>query len=80
MDAVQTSILLLAWGTGLACYAMGQQAHRSGRARHYHAWHSLWHLMLPLGGAVWMEYTALELVSNGLASCLDAASAVEIVL
>mmetsp|Transcript_62566 Transcript_62566/g.116355 ORF Transcript_62566/g.116355 Transcript_62566/m.116355 type:complete len:195 (-) Transcript_62566:287-871(-) len=80
MDAVQTSILLLAWGTGLACYGMGRRAHGLGRAKHYHAWHSLWHLMLPLGGALWMEYTTLELVSNGLASCSDAASAGEILL
>mmetsp|Transcript_23722 Transcript_23722/g.55308 ORF Transcript_23722/g.55308 Transcript_23722/m.55308 type:complete len:199 (+) Transcript_23722:45-641(+) len=80
MDVVQAAILVVAWSMGLACYAMGRRAHNQGKARHYHAWHSLWHLLLPLGGGLWIEYTATELVSKGLASCFDAAAAAEVLM
>lgn len=57
MDAAQWFILLLFWTLGLLCFMAGKRCHSAGDAKRYQIWHTLWHLALPLGGCLWIEYT-----------------------
>mmetsp|Transcript_25470 Transcript_25470/g.79393 ORF Transcript_25470/g.79393 Transcript_25470/m.79393 type:complete len:233 (+) Transcript_25470:31-729(+) len=57
MDVMQLCLLLAFWVLGLTCYLAGSRAFAAGRWRRYQVFHSLWHVLLPMGGFLWIEYT-----------------------
>merc|ERR1719272_826290 len=57
MDRVQVSLLLVFFVLGLICFRLGCRAAAAGEHYRYQVFHSLWHLFLPMGGALWIEYT-----------------------
>ena len=57
VQGAQVVILLLAWSSGLLSFKLGQHAHAAGNSHRYHLFHTLWHIALPLGGLLWIEYT-----------------------
>lgn len=57
MDWLQLLVLLAFWSLGLGCFLIAKREHEGGRWRSYQVWHSLWHIALPLGGCIWIEYT-----------------------
>jgi len=62
MDAVQLCLLSCSWTLGLLCFKLGGRHFAAGNARYYQIYHTLWHIMLPLGGLVWIEYTRLSVL------------------
>lgn len=61
MDSVQATILLTAFIIGLFFFCRGKQAFSRGDLRSFLVMHSLWHVAFPLGGALWIEYTAFKI-------------------
>jgi len=59
MDAIQLSLLACFWTLGLLCFKASSRAFASGDGRRYQIFHTLWHILLPLGGYLWIEYTRL---------------------
>lgn len=57
MDVMQLCLLVAFWILGLICYLAGGRAFAAGKWQKYQVFHSLWHIMLPLGGFLWIEYT-----------------------
>jgi hypothetical protein len=57
MDEVQLGLLLVFWGVGLTCFRLASRSFAAGNPRGYHILHTLWHIALPLGGYLWIEYT-----------------------
>mmetsp|Transcript_109216 Transcript_109216/g.308962 ORF Transcript_109216/g.308962 Transcript_109216/m.308962 type:complete len:202 (-) Transcript_109216:428-1033(-) len=57
MDAVQAGLLAGFLALGLLGYFAGKWAHAAARVESYQAFHTLWHVALPLGGYLWVEYT-----------------------
>jgi len=57
MDAVQLGLLFVSWSLGLLFFRAAGRAYASGDPRRYQLLHSLWHVALPLGGFLWIEYT-----------------------
>jgi len=57
MDSVQLALLLAFWALGLLCFRAGGQAFAAKRWRRYQVFHTLWHIALPMGGFLWIEYT-----------------------
>jgi len=64
MDQLQVGILMSFWTCGLLFFWAASRAHASGSFRSYQAFHSLWHVALPLGGFLWIEYTRLLVLSE----------------
>eukprot|EP00931_Biecheleriopsis_adriatica_P096727 TRINITY_DN70412_c0_g1_i1.p1 TRINITY_DN70412_c0_g1~~TRINITY_DN70412_c0_g1_i1.p1 ORF type:complete len:271 (+),score=44.95 TRINITY_DN70412_c0_g1_i1:74-814(+) len=62
MDAVQLSLLVCSWSLGLLCFKAGARAFAAGNGRRYQVFHTLWHILLPLGGYLWIEYTRLSVL------------------
>ncbi|CAE7440118.1 DNAH6 [Symbiodinium sp. CCMP2592] len=62
MDAVQLSLLCCSWTLGLLCFKAGARAFVAGNGRRYQFFHTLWHILLPLGGYLWIEYTRLSVL------------------
>mmetsp|Transcript_50460 Transcript_50460/g.83870 ORF Transcript_50460/g.83870 Transcript_50460/m.83870 type:complete len:208 (-) Transcript_50460:91-714(-) len=58
MDEEQVGILLTFFLLGLAAFKAGGRATALGHGMRYQLFHSLWHILLPLGGFLWIEYTA----------------------
>jgi hypothetical protein len=57
MDEMQLGLLFVSWSLGLMFFRAASRAYASGDPRSYHLLHSLWHVALPLGGFLWIEYT-----------------------
>lgn len=57
MDFTQASLLIVFFTLGLLCFRIGCRANVAGDSSRYQVFHSLWHLLLPLGGILWIEYT-----------------------
>mmetsp|Transcript_98020 Transcript_98020/g.227314 ORF Transcript_98020/g.227314 Transcript_98020/m.227314 type:complete len:186 (-) Transcript_98020:28-585(-) len=57
MDAAQLGLLVASWSLGLLCYLAGGHAFAAGKWRKYQVLHTMWHIALPLGGVLWIEYT-----------------------
>lgn len=57
MDGLQLLVLAAFWSLGLGCFLVAKREHDRGRWLNYQVWHSLWHIALPLGGCIWIEYT-----------------------
>mmetsp|Transcript_51023 Transcript_51023/g.95524 ORF Transcript_51023/g.95524 Transcript_51023/m.95524 type:complete len:242 (+) Transcript_51023:37-762(+) len=62
MDAVQLTLLCCSWSLGLLCWKAGARAFAAGNGRRYQFFHTLWHVLLPLGGCLWIEYTRLSVL------------------
>ncbi|CAJ1350985.1 unnamed protein product [Effrenium voratum] len=62
MDAVQLCVLCCSWTLGLLCFKAGARAFAAGNGRRYQIFHTLWHILLPLGGYLWIEYTRLSVL------------------
>lgn len=61
MDSMQLIILLFSFVFGLLFFCRGKQAFVRGDLRSFLIMHSLWHVAFPLGGAIWIEYTAFKM-------------------
>mmetsp|Transcript_91687 Transcript_91687/g.259553 ORF Transcript_91687/g.259553 Transcript_91687/m.259553 type:complete len:206 (+) Transcript_91687:170-787(+) len=61
MDSVQIGLLLASLCLGLACYSLGKLSYAAAHMLRYQVFHTLWHVALPLGGYLWVEYTIGEL-------------------
>eukprot|EP00929_Paragymnodinium_shiwhaense_P119577 TRINITY_DN91481_c0_g1_i1.p1 TRINITY_DN91481_c0_g1~~TRINITY_DN91481_c0_g1_i1.p1 ORF type:complete len:313 (+),score=46.38 TRINITY_DN91481_c0_g1_i1:72-1010(+) len=57
MDGWQILILLWSYSLGLFCLSRSYKTAAAGRMFAYQVWHTLWHILLPLGGFLWIEYT-----------------------
>lgn len=57
MDWLQLLVLVVFWSLGLGCFLFAKRAYERGQWQTYQVWHSLWHVALPLGGSLWIEYT-----------------------
>lgn len=57
MDGVQLALLMCFWTLGLLCFTAGGRAFAAGDGRRYQVFHTLWHIALPLGGFLWIEYS-----------------------
>eukprot|EP00933_Yihiella_yeosuensis_P041187 TRINITY_DN35608_c0_g1_i2.p1 TRINITY_DN35608_c0_g1~~TRINITY_DN35608_c0_g1_i2.p1 ORF type:complete len:139 (+),score=17.62 TRINITY_DN35608_c0_g1_i2:358-774(+) len=66
MDSVQLSLLMFFWLLGMFCFQKGMRAFKAGDSRQYQICHTLWHVFLPLGGYLWIEYTRYYLLSSRL--------------
>jgi len=64
MNTVQLSILLAFWLIGLACFLAASKSFAAGKALQYQVFHTLWHIALPMGGFLWIEYTAALVCSE----------------
>lgn len=62
MDAVQLCLLCCSWTLGLLCFKAGAKAFAAGTGRRYQLFHTLWHILLPLGGYLWIEYTRFSIL------------------
>mmetsp|Transcript_54366 Transcript_54366/g.117675 ORF Transcript_54366/g.117675 Transcript_54366/m.117675 type:complete len:194 (+) Transcript_54366:35-616(+) len=72
MDHMQMTILAVAWCMGLAFFLMASRAFAAGDFRRYQIFHSFWHITLPLGGILWIEYTQKALPHVAASLGLDA--------
>lgn len=61
MDLIQLVLLIAFWALGLYCFALGGKATKVGNRFRYQVFHTLWHIALPLGGYLWIEYTCYML-------------------
>merc|ERR1740123_288673 len=59
MDASQLGLLLFFWKLGLFFYFLGGKAKLARKYLRYQFLHTMWHVALPLGGYLWIEYTVL---------------------
>jgi len=59
MDQPQVAILMAFWFCGLLFFWASTRAFASGSFKLYQTFHSLWHVALPLGGFLWIEYTRI---------------------
>merc|ERR1712100_841170 len=66
MDPTQVALLVVFLVLGLLCFRAGTRAVAAGDAYRYQVFHSLWHLLLPLGGVLWIEYTQALVLSRQL--------------
>mmetsp|Transcript_139682 Transcript_139682/g.348316 ORF Transcript_139682/g.348316 Transcript_139682/m.348316 type:complete len:216 (+) Transcript_139682:108-755(+) len=57
MDFAQWGLLACSWTLGLLCFCAGARAFAAGKGLRYQVFHTLWHITLPLGGYLWIEYT-----------------------
>ncbi|CAE8581174.1 unnamed protein product, partial [Polarella glacialis] len=64
MDAVQLALLLVFWTLGILCFQAGGRAFAAGQGRRYQVFHTLWHIFLPLGGFMWIEYTRYSVLQS----------------
>merc|ERR1712228_1014769 len=82
---IEVFLLLLGfWTLGLCFFRAAARAFASGNPRSYHMLHTLWHIALPLGGFLWIEYTRgalswpwpaeFELVGSATFGCNEAAA------
>merc|ERR1712217_835507 len=62
MNSMQLAILLTFWTLGLLCFLTGSKAFTAGKVMRYQVFHTLWHIALPLGGFLWIEYTRAALL------------------
>mmetsp|Transcript_31236 Transcript_31236/g.90214 ORF Transcript_31236/g.90214 Transcript_31236/m.90214 type:complete len:245 (-) Transcript_31236:52-786(-) len=66
MDSGQLLLLALSWTIGLLCFCASARAFAAGKGLRYQVFHTCWHIALPLGGFLWIEYTR-ALTNGGLA-------------
>jgi hypothetical protein len=64
MGVMQLWLLVAFWAIGIMCFFAGKRAFRKGDIQHYQVLHSMWHVALPLGGCMWVEYTHLVLAGS----------------
>jgi len=64
MDVMQLWLLVAFWTIGLMCFFAAKRAFGKGNIQSYQVFHSMWHVALPLGGCMWIEYTHLLLTGS----------------
>jgi len=64
MDVMQLRLLVAFWTIGLMCFFAAKRAFGKGNILSYQVFHSMWHVALPLGGCMWIEYTHLLLTGS----------------
>jgi len=63
-DVMQLWLLVAFWTIGLMCFFAAKRAFGKRKIQSYQVFHSMWHVALPLGGCMWIEYTHLLLTRS----------------